>query len=78
MNPPKEATSVIPDGNSSDDTENQKTSENEKTLDDSMPSLQQTISPWKWYSICVGLYLTALLYGRAMTQTNETARISAS
>ncbi|KAM0510760.1 hypothetical protein ACHAPE_010558 [Trichoderma viride] len=63
MNPPKEVTSVVPDGNSSDDTENQKTSENEKRLDDSTPSLQQSISPWKWHSICVGLYLTALLYG---------------
>lgn len=66
MNPLNEATLVVPHGNASDDTEGPRTSQNEKRFDDSMPLLQQSISSWKWYSICVGLYLTALLYGMAM------------
>ncbi|KAL6797124.1 major facilitator superfamily domain-containing protein [Trichoderma sp. SZMC 28012] len=62
MDPPKQAVPVISDGNTTDDTEIQKPLENEKTVDTS-PPLNQSISSWKWYSICVGLYLTAVLYG---------------
>ncbi|KAL6821171.1 major facilitator superfamily domain-containing protein [Trichoderma sp. SZMC 28015] len=62
MDPPKQAVPVISDGNTTDDTERQGQSENEKAVDTS-PPLNQSISSWKWYSICVGLYLTAVLYG---------------
>ncbi|KAL6904127.1 major facilitator superfamily domain-containing protein [Trichoderma evansii] len=63
MNLHKEANPVILDGNSSDDTENQRPPQNEKKANDTAQPTQQSISSWKWISICVGLYLTALLYG---------------
>ncbi|RFU74048.1 mfs general substrate transporter [Trichoderma arundinaceum] len=63
MNTSNEAAAATLDGSSSDDTENQRPSQKEKTSDDLTPLFQQSISSWKWYSICVGLYLTTLLYG---------------
>ncbi|KAL7928861.1 major facilitator superfamily domain-containing protein [Trichoderma chlorosporum] len=63
MDPLKEAAPAISDGNSTDDTENQILSSNEKNADTSTPPLHESFSSLKWYSICVGLYLTALLYG---------------
>jgi hypothetical protein len=65
MNPPNAEAPVISDGNSSDDTEN--LPEKEKETHNSTQPSQQSIPPLKWYSICVGLYLTALLYGTVLT-----------
>lgn len=70
MDPPKQVVPVISDGNTTDDTERQGQSENEKIVDTS-PPLNQSISSWKWYSICVGLYLTAVLYGMPLTQNKK-------